>query len=78
MACWSSFLKSFPAFRNLLAFIGQKNSVDLGGLYHRGRSSYSMECVGLVYLILFIWMIMMDFIIIAPVARGDIIKVATD
>jgi hypothetical protein len=37
-----------------------------------------MECVGFVYLIFFFYMIWMDFIIIAPVQRGDIVKVGTD
>ena len=78
IGCWSTLLNRVPILRQILVFIGQKNSAELGGLYHRGRNSYSMECMGLIYLIFFFYMLSIDMWILAPVLRGDITKVATD
>ena len=45
---------------------------------HRGRSAYSFECLGLLYLIIYIALAITNIKILAPVFNGDVVKVGTD
>jgi len=59
----------------LLAF---PNSINLGGMHHRGRRSYVVESTGCLYLILFVVLFFIDIEILQPVIRNDVVKVGTD
>mmetsp|Transcript_36020 Transcript_36020/g.55319 ORF Transcript_36020/g.55319 Transcript_36020/m.55319 type:complete len:109 (-) Transcript_36020:852-1178(-) len=76
---WNKFLDKFPKFRGLLQNLS-KNRVgfNLGGLYHRGKSTYTVEAVGCCYLFLFVFFIISNFLILLPAIRGDVARVATD
>ena len=51
--------------------------IKLGGLYHKGKNSFTLECTGVLYIILFIYLLIADITILAPVINGDILKVDT-
>ena len=45
---------------------------------HRGRKVYSLEIVGLIYLIVWIFLIVADFKLLEPIYNNAIRKVGTD
>ena len=51
--------------------------IKLGGLYHKGKNSFTLEFAGILYIALFIYLIYQDISILMPVFNGDILKVDT-
>mmetsp|Transcript_18085 Transcript_18085/g.30870 ORF Transcript_18085/g.30870 Transcript_18085/m.30870 type:complete len:113 (-) Transcript_18085:934-1272(-) len=69
----------FPRVSAFLQFLSRDRlGARLGGLYHRGRPSYSTESSGLCYLFLFVFLLISDLSILSPWIKGDIEGVMTD
>lgn len=64
--------------RFVMGLLSFPTTINLGGMHHRGRRTYSVESTGCIYLILFIVLFFVDLEILQPVIRNDVVKVGTD
>jgi hypothetical protein len=75
---WASSLKTFPCFRRCLRFFAQPTQINLNGLTHRGKKKYNLECVGFIYILLWLVLLSVSEKILEPLANNEIYKTATD
>jgi hypothetical protein len=75
---WHNLLQKVPVLRSTLDCFSQGISVNLGGLSHRERRSYSLSCCGFVYCILWVFLIITDIKLLQPVINGEIAKIGIE
>ena len=71
-------LKNTPCLKRILRVFGQGVEINLNGLTHRGKKQYTLESIGLIYLIFWIFIMSVNFKLIEPALNGEILKVGTD
>lgn len=51
--------------------------IKLGGLYHKGRNTFTLEYSGILYILLFLLLIYADHNLLLPVLNNEILKIQT-
>lgn len=74
---WRSFLDKVPIVRTILKCFSF-SSISLGGFYHNGRSSYTIECSAIIYILLIINLIAYNIEILKPVMENHVMSVSTE
>ena len=75
---WASSLKNTPFLKRILRFLTQSIAIDLNGLTHRGKKTYTLESLGFVFLFVWIIVILTDIKLMMPALNSEVYKVATD
>ena len=75
---WFNILDRIPCLRAILGFFARGVQLNFGGLTHRGRSTYNLESLGLIYCIFWMILIGADIQLLQPVLRNDVSRVGTD
>ena len=58
---WEEGLDKIPIMRRLLGVISKNMiGIKLGGLYHKGKNSFTLEFTGILYIILFVYLVFAD------------------
>ena len=62
---WGNFIYNTPLLGPILRCLASPNSINLGGMHHRGNRTYTTESTGFIYLILFVILFFVDISILA-------------
>ena len=75
---WFNIVDRIPLLRAVLGFFARGVQLNFGGLTHRGRSTYNLESLGLIYCVFWMVLIGADLQLLQPVIRNDVARVGTD